>query len=479
MVGKVWSLVSLYVFVPFYLKLLGVESYGVITFYNVLITLLYFADAGLSATINRQMATPSPVEQKRNLLRSVEVCYLFVTFFLFLLIFSLSPIIATKFLHTEVVSFNQKVTFIKCMSAAIAFHFYSMLYIGGLLGLEQQTKANIYVIIWSLVKNGLILVPLMYYPSLTLFFLAQCFINFCFCLYVRRSLWSQLPSNIPATISILQLKPLVPFAVGMMIMAFIGAANSQIDKMIVSSKLTLLEFSVYSLVSMLAQIPVLAVIPITQALFPRLVKDANLLETDNFNSSVFLLTKVVALVSAALGGFVFLTADTLLLVLSSNNLVAVMGAPILKLLVLGNVALACQYVPYNIALAKADVKLNLIVGSMSVIFSTVLTVWCVGKYGFSGTPYAWVLLNIIAFFIVNALLLKKLTNISIQDWFIGSNIKYFIFFTILVVLSSSTKAIFEKSALFYFLTDLLFISVGLSIGFIKLFRNDIKAKISL
>ena len=36
-VGRIWGIISVFLFVPFYVKLLGIESYAVISFYMVIL----------------------------------------------------------------------------------------------------------------------------------------------------------------------------------------------------------------------------------------------------------------------------------------------------------------------------------------------------------------------------------------------------------------------------------------------------------
>ena len=54
--GKLWGFISIFIFVRFYIDLLGIESYAIINFYTVILGLLAFADAGLTATLTRQLA---------------------------------------------------------------------------------------------------------------------------------------------------------------------------------------------------------------------------------------------------------------------------------------------------------------------------------------------------------------------------------------------------------------------------------------
>ena len=56
MIGRAWGFVSTYVFVPLYLKFLGIEAYGLVGFYSTLLGVLAFADMGFTATLNREMA---------------------------------------------------------------------------------------------------------------------------------------------------------------------------------------------------------------------------------------------------------------------------------------------------------------------------------------------------------------------------------------------------------------------------------------
>lgn len=74
--GKLWGFVSIFIFVRLYIDLLGVESYAIINFYTVILGLLVFADAGLTATLTRELARDINVEKKANLVYTFERIYL-------------------------------------------------------------------------------------------------------------------------------------------------------------------------------------------------------------------------------------------------------------------------------------------------------------------------------------------------------------------------------------------------------------------
>ncbi len=65
--------------VPFYVRLLGVEAYGLIGFYATLQGSLRILDLGLSQTMNRQMAHyqafPDKAGEARDFVRTIELGY--------------------------------------------------------------------------------------------------------------------------------------------------------------------------------------------------------------------------------------------------------------------------------------------------------------------------------------------------------------------------------------------------------------------
>ena len=55
-IGRAWGFISVYLFIPLYLKFLGIEAFGLVGFYSTLVGVLAFADMGFTATLNREMA---------------------------------------------------------------------------------------------------------------------------------------------------------------------------------------------------------------------------------------------------------------------------------------------------------------------------------------------------------------------------------------------------------------------------------------
>src|SRR2546422_8608563 len=77
--GQGWSVIISIVVIPFYIKFLGIEAYGLLGFYMMLQGVLQVLDLGLSPTMNRELARYSAIPEKageaRDLVRTLEVGY--------------------------------------------------------------------------------------------------------------------------------------------------------------------------------------------------------------------------------------------------------------------------------------------------------------------------------------------------------------------------------------------------------------------
>ena len=87
-IGQGWTAIMGLVFIPYYIKYLGIEAYGLIGLFAMLNTWLSLLDMGLAPTLNREMARYSASKTNssksiRDLLRSVEYVSISVPIFIF------------------------------------------------------------------------------------------------------------------------------------------------------------------------------------------------------------------------------------------------------------------------------------------------------------------------------------------------------------------------------------------------------------
>ena len=77
--GQIWVALISVLFIPVYVSLLGLESYGIIGFYAFLQASLVILDLGLRTALSRETVryfSGQNLEKYRDLVRSIELIFL-------------------------------------------------------------------------------------------------------------------------------------------------------------------------------------------------------------------------------------------------------------------------------------------------------------------------------------------------------------------------------------------------------------------
>lgn len=399
-IGRAWGIVSVYLFIPLYLKFLGIEAYGLVGFYSALLGLLAFADIGLTATLNREMARLSVCEDKAiemsDLLRTYEIIYIIISVTIAILIWFCAPFIAERWLRAGTLPTNEIISAIRLMGIAIALQLPSGLYNGGLLGLQNQVLTNSLQISWGVLRGvGAVLVLWLFSPTILAFTLWQLFSNALYCFAIRFALWRNLAHRPPSPqFNWDVLRNTWRYSAGMAGMSLIGILLTQTDKVVVSKMLTLEMFGYYTLATILASVPLLLASPISIAVFPRLT---GLVEIGNNTFIKKFYHRSCSLVTiAVLPGAVTLAAyaSCFIYAWTGSTIAAQQVGMVATLLLGGQILQAITLVPYNLALAHGNVRFTLQIGTSMVVLITPLLIYLIMKYGVVGAGMSWLIMNI-------------------------------------------------------------------------------------
>jgi O-antigen/teichoic acid export membrane protein len=415
-IGKVWGFVSVYVFIPLYIKYLGVEAYGIINFYTVLLSLLLFADAGLSATLSREFARSEDKIYCRNLLHSIERLYLGISLIIILSLFFFAPQITDNWLNTDVIPKDKITLCLRLMGVSIAFQFFSTLHNSGLMGLQKQVLANTIQVSWSAFRSGLVVIVLFWAPDLLTFFYWQIGSNILFFFINRYQLWKQIQFDSTPIFDKVILKNISRFALGMMLMAVVAALNGQLDKLVVSKYLSLKQFSYYSLGGNLAQMPVILINPLTIAILPILIKIVHLDSKDELKKVFHQYAFIITFLSSMLGLTLFFYAKNLALAWTGNAEIAENIEGVTKVLAIGSIFMAIQYMPYLLAIANGHTRTNLLLGIISIALLLPLLYFFIHTFGFIGAAFPFLVLNALAFVVLGYLVMNKFIKGEFMTW---------------------------------------------------------------
>lgn len=427
-INKAWGFISVLAFTPLYLKLLGVEAYGLIGFYSTLLAMLAFADMGFTATLTREIARfdKNKKDEKLyilNLLRSYELLYMLISLFISIGIWFLAPFIVDKWLNLSPEFNHQQALYaIRLMGIALALQLPSDLFFGGLMGLQQQVKANLIQISWGVFRAvGAIFVMYLVSPTIIVFASWQLMSNVLYCIVIRLCLWKKLAqSRDKGSFDKQIFKNTWKYSLSMMLMAIISICLTQADKLMISKMLPLKEFSYYSLAVSVASIPLVIANPVANAVFPRITR---LIAAQNIKEMKAIYLKFTTLVSVLV-----MTTGLILIIYSKEFIYAWTGSKVIAeysykiavFLIIGQLLQSITVIPYYTALAFGSVKINLRVGVISMMVLLPLLFFMVNQYGAIGGAMSWAITNTIATPIYMFFLHRKFLKDIMLTWLIRS-----------------------------------------------------------
>jgi O-antigen/teichoic acid export membrane protein len=431
-VGRIWSFLSVFVFVPFCLKFLGSEAYGIVSFFTVLAGLMAFADAGLTATLNREFARADrTASYKANLLTTVEIIYFFICLAIAAACWALSPVIAARWLNLESISLEQAVRYIKMIGICMAVQFPCSLYHGGLLGLQRQVLSNSLQITWSLFRSGVVLLPLYFFPTPDVYFGWQIGVNLIYLLVIRYIVQRQVHAGERTRFSRQILSGVWRYAAGMMIMSVLSAVLIQTDKLITSSLFSLSEFGYYTLASTIAQAPLMIVTPVGVAILPRLTE---LLSGGKRQEMVYLFRKISFIVAAVASMVVFALVvymPDILFLWTHNTVLVASVTQVARILCVGTLFQSLQLMPYYLGIANGHTKTNVLLGISSILFLVPAIFILTHVLGIIGAGIPWLIMSFATFFVLGYLILKKFIPRYFSTWLLSDTLKPF--FALLVL----------------------------------------------
>jgi O-antigen/teichoic acid export membrane protein len=421
--SKGWSALLSLVCVPFYVKFLGVEAYGVIGVFVTMQAALSLLDLGLGAAFTREVAQIShKIGSPRNipdLLRTLEVIYWIVALVMAIVIWGLGPVIAKHWLRLGILPSEEVGQAIGIAGFSFAVLWPTSLYSGGLTGLHRQVLLGWITSVAAVLRVGGALLALwLVSPTLKTFFLAQAGANLFQTIVTGLCLWRCLPqAGAKAAFRIGLVRVLARFAIGMTGISVTSVVLTQLDKLILSKTLPLEVFGYYVIAGTLASGLYIFISPLFGVLFP---KFSQLVAQGDRPSLVKLyhigcqlMTVLVLPVAVVMVVF----AKDLLRLWTHDANIAASGALILSLIVVGNALNGLINVPYAVQLAYGWTNLALYTNIVAIAICAPTIYFLSIQFGAVAAALVWVALTFC----------MMLTHISLshRKYVLGSQLRWY------------------------------------------------------
>ena len=446
--GSGWSAVMGLAFIPLYIRLMGVEAYGIVGVFVSIQVMFTVLDLGLSQALSRELARLSVDRGNANLMadtaRTLEVVYWGIALGVGIVIALLAHLIAYQWLNPEKLSQHSLVEALWIMAVVVGLRWPVALYTGGLNGLQRQVLVNVLSVVFVTLQGvGALAVLWFIEPTVRAFFLWQALIALLQVVVLRLMLWRSLPSEGDGIFRLEVLKGIWRFAAGMTGITLLATILTQMDKILLSKLLPLAEFGYYTFAATVAAVIYKLAGPVFTAYYPRLTElvtaknQLSLAKTYHQGSQLM----AVAILPTALI-LIFFSKEVLDLWTRSPELVK-NSSLLVSLLVIGNVLNGLMNLPYALQLAHGWTRLAFYTNLVAVLFLAPAIYFSTRHWGAVGATGVWIFLNSAYLLISVQLMHRQLLAKEKSSWYANDVGKIFFATLITVVIA---KLLIVKSS---------------------------------
>jgi len=414
LLSNVWLVVLLLLLTPLYIRFLGIEIYGLIGFYASWIAILGILDMGISTTVTREIAWRSAREEEcgtiPTLFRSLEVLYWGIILVIGVLLLSAAWIFGADWFQTKGVSPEVVRDALILMAVSLIFQVPSGLYTGGLIGLQRQVQNSGLLVGFGTLRGiGAVIVLWKISPDIRAFFIWQIIVSILQISVMRWSLLEKVTrKGYPARYSSDILKSVKGFAGGMTLITALSLIVSQADKMILSRVVSMEEFGYYMLAWSVASGLMLVAMPLVQTYAPLFTRMISINDNEGLSRHARLAFQLMSVLVIPPAAIIVFLSEPILFAWLGNPAIAAGSAPVLAIMVIGTMLVACSYPMLNILYSKKQLRPVIYVQMFSLAIILPLLVIVIIRFGITGAAFSWVLFGSILYISYGRLALKEL-----------------------------------------------------------------------
>lgn len=422
--GQGWIALMGLAFIPLYIKYLGIEAYGLIGLFVVLQAWLALLDMGMTPTLGREMARFTggghSAVSIRDLLRSVEWIAAGMALLLALGIWAASGWLASDWLRAEKLSVNAVAKAFAIMGVVTALRFVEGIYRNCIMGLQRQALFNAVNAALATVRGlGAVGILIWVSPTIEAFFIWHGVVSFATLLILAGITYRVIPyGERGGRFSLPALRAVWRFAGGAVAISMVALILTGIDRILLSTLLTLSEYGSYMLAIAVASAITMFVGPVVSAVYPRMCE---LIEKNDKVQLVSIYHHGAQLVTVVAGSAAILIAmfsKPVLLLWTRDVELANQTADLLSVLVLVQLVSALMYMPHYVQLAHGWTSLELKIYLVALVFIVPLIFWSAPRYGAIGTAWVLLALGLGQLIIGLPLMFRRIIKTEKREWFV-------------------------------------------------------------
>lgn len=425
--GQFYLTVINIVMVPYYVKYMGVEAYGLVGFYALLQAWFQLLDIGLTPTLVRETARfqggATDALSLRRLIRALEGVFLSMALVGCASMMLGAGRIAHGWLKVQQLSLAEVQQAILLMAIIVALRWVCSLYRGAINGFEQLVWLNGFNIIVATVRFVMVLLVFKWVGTRPLHFfgfqLAVAIIEVGVLLGKTYRLLPKVESGLSIPWDWKPLKENLRFSLSIAFTGSVWVLVTQTDKLILSKLLPLADYAYFSLAVLVASGVMVVIGPVSGALLPRLTR----LSAEGEEGGVIALyrhaTQAVAVIAVPAALVLAFFPEQVLWAWTGDAGIAHQAAPVLRLYALGNGLMTLAAFPYYLQFAKGDLRLHLLGNAMFVVFLIPGLVWATRNHGATGAGWVWLVSNAALFVFWTPVIHRRFVRKLHLKWLVG------------------------------------------------------------
>lgn len=422
-VGQAWIALMGLAFVPLYLRILGPEQFGMVTFMLTLQAVSLLLDMGVSIFMSRELARrahdPGQRSGIRDLVRSFEWLVWPTAVIVGFGIFAGSDAIARHWLNADLLGPNEATSSVRVIGLVVALLWPTSFYAAALSGLERQGRLNALVVLFATLRFAGV-VPVLYLTNgeLSSFLWWHALVAVTQTLCTGLVLWHALPAaSGPPRFRLVELLTARRFAFGVFGVTALGLALSQMDRIVLSALRSLQELGYYGVALALSGGLGRLVQPVFAAIYPRLSHFVARKEADSAAALYHLASQLVTVVVAAVAGVVCLYAESILVLWTGDPVLASRIALPLAILFAGTAINGIMQLPYAFQLSHGWTTLAFRSNLVATVAAVPAYILAIQWQGMIGAAWVWLAVNMGYMVVTVPLMHRRLLPADTWRWY--------------------------------------------------------------
>ena len=380
--------------VPFYLRHVGIEGYGLIGLIAMVVSVLGVFSKGLGSALQREFgrrsATPQGRQSLATLLRSFEVVYWVLGAVLAAAFAALALTVGPHWIRTSTIPQQTVVTCLGLLALRVALAFPHSVYQSVFIGTERQVEGNVLNGLLALASVAANVTAILIFGTVVALYVSEVVTAGVFLIVFRSRAFAALPPG-PQAFDPLEVRSLLRGSADLVWTNGIGLLITTLDRIVVSAVLPVAALGVYTASASAARAVSLGLNPFLMAAYPRTCRIAEVGSVEQQRDDLLRAATVVAAFGAAitlpLSAF---SVDVLTFWLRDATL-AQAGAPVLTIYGFGSLAIGLATVLYQRQMATGATRFGARFNTVALLWFPFALWFLVAWLGLTGAALAWLI----------------------------------------------------------------------------------------